>query len=86
MNFGNCEGFWPNAPHGKLGVHRALVKGNPDVALECFVTGEDGDHNTGGVQGTIMRLINAIPAVIAHEPGMISTLDLPLTPSKNMVY
>jgi len=76
---------WPNAPEGRLGVHRAIVKGNPEVTLECFVKGEDGDHNTGGVQGTIMRLINAIPAVVAHEPGMISTLDLPLTPSNNLL-
>lgn len=76
---------WPAAPHGRLGVHRAIISGNPDVTLECFVTGEDGDHNTGGVQGTIMRLINAIPAVVAHAPGMISSLDIPLTPSKNMV-
>ena len=50
-----------------------------------IVTGEDGDHNTGGVQGTAMRVINAIPAVCAHAPGLISTLDLPRTPTKNVL-
>jgi 4-hydroxy-tetrahydrodipicolinate reductase len=51
---------------------------------ECFLTGEDGDHNTGGVQATAMRVINAIPALCEHAPGLISTLDLPCTPSTHV--
>ena len=65
-------------------MHRCVVSGNPKVELECFVTGEDGDHNTGGVQATAMRVINAIPALCDHEPGLVSTLDLPYTPSTNV--
>jgi hypothetical protein len=76
---------WPRPPEGRSGVHRCIIKGNPGVQLECFVTGEDGDHNTGGVQATAMRVINAIPAVREHAPGLISTLDLPVTPSRNVV-
>lgn len=72
---------WPQPPEGRPGVHRCIVKGNPSVQLECFVTGEDGDHNTGGVQTTAMRVLNAIPALCESEPGLISTLDLPVTPS-----
>lgn len=75
---------WPQPPDGRPGVHRCIVTGNPSVQLECFVTGGDGDHNTGGVQTTALRVINAIPAVCAHAPGLISTLDLPLTPSTNV--
>lgn len=75
---------WPTAPEGRRGVHRCIVRGNPGVQLECFVTGEDGDHNTGGVQTTALRVINAIPQVCAHEPGILSALDLPYTPSRNM--
>ena len=75
---------WPQPPVGRAGVHRCIVTGNPSVQLECFVTGEDGDHNTGGVQATAMRVINAIPAVCAHRAGLISTRDLPYTPSKNI--
>jgi hypothetical protein len=75
---------WPQPPEGRPGVHRCIVKGNPDVQLECFVTGEDGDHNTGGVQATAMRVINAIPAICDHAPGLISTLDLPVTPSAHV--
>jgi hypothetical protein len=75
---------WPMPPEGRPGVHRCIVTGNPAVQLECFVTGEDGDHNTGGVQATAMRVINAIPEVVAHAPGLISALDLPVTPSTNV--
>jgi 4-hydroxy-tetrahydrodipicolinate reductase len=76
---------WPRPPEGRAGVHRCIVTGNPSVQLECFLRGEDGDHNTGGVQATALRVINAIPALCAHAPGMISTLDLPWTPTANVV-
>ena len=76
---------WPTPPAGRSGVHRCIVRGNPSVQLDCFVTGEDGDHNTGGVQATAMRVINAIPAVCAHDAGLIDTFDLPYTPSRNIV-
>jgi hypothetical protein len=75
---------WPVAPSGRPGVHRAIITGNPSVQIECFVTGEDGDHNTGGVQATALRIMNAIPQVVAHETGIISTLDLPYTPARNL--
>jgi len=76
---------WPTPPVGRSGVHRCIVRGNPSVQLDCFVTGEDGDHNTGGVQATAMRVINAIPAVCAHGAGLVDTFDLPYTPSRNIV-
>lgn len=75
---------WPTPPSGRPGVHRCIVTGNPSVQLECFVTGEDGDHNTGGVQATAMRVINAIPALCQHAPGLVDTLDLPYTPSTHL--
>ena len=75
---------WPQAPEGRRAVHRCIVSGNPGVQLECFTRGEDGDHNTGGVQATALRVINAIPRVCAHAPGLISTLDLPYTPSTHL--
>lgn len=74
---------WPTPPSGRAGVHRCTVTGSPGVQLECFVTGEDGDHNTGGVQATAMRVINAIPSVCDHAPGLITTFDLPYTPARN---
>jgi hypothetical protein len=75
---------WPRPPAGRQGVHRCIVTGNPSIQLECFLRGEDGDHNTGGVQATAMRVINAIPALCAHPPGLVTTLDLPYTPSTHV--
>lgn len=75
---------WPRPPEGRPGVHRAVVRGNPSVQLVCFVEGEDGDHNTGGVQATALCVLNAIPEICDHAPGLINTLDLPLTPSRHL--
>ena len=30
---------WPSPPSNRPGVHRCIVKGNPSIQLECFVTG-----------------------------------------------
>jgi 4-hydroxy-tetrahydrodipicolinate reductase len=66
----------PEWPHGN--GYRIEIKGSPSFTVEVEMTGEDGDHNTGGLVATAMRLINAMPAVCAADPGMLSTLDLPL--------
>jgi 4-hydroxy-tetrahydrodipicolinate reductase len=75
---------WPQAPEGRQGIHRCTVTGNPNVVLECALSSPDGDHVMGGVQAGALRMVNAIPAVCRHEPGIVSTLDLPPTPSTNV--
>ena len=61
------------------GKYRVEITGNPNMACDLFIRGEDGDHNTGGLLVTAMRVLNAIPAVCeAKPPRMLSTLDLPL--------
>lgn len=67
---------WPQ-PTGS-GCYRILVKGNPSLTCELTLAGEDGDHNTGGLVATALRLLNAIPAVCAAPPGLLSPHDLPL--------
>ncbi|KXW72887.1 hypothetical protein MPHL43070_13740 [Mycolicibacterium phlei DSM 43070] len=37
-----------------------------------------GNNMRGLTYATVMRELNAIPAVIAAPPGLLSTLDLPL--------
>jgi 4-hydroxy-tetrahydrodipicolinate reductase len=32
-----------------------------------------------------MRLVNAIPAVVAAEPGLLTALDLPLVTGRGLV-
>ena len=69
---------WPQ-PVGHSG-YRVIVTGNPTYTCDVQMIGDDGDHNTGGLVGTAARLTNAIPAVCAAPPGLLSVLDLPLIP------
>ena len=66
---------WP--PPSAHGCYRIKVRGNPSISCEVVLEGEDGDHNTGGLVATAMRILNAIPAVCAAPPGLLSALDLP---------
>ncbi|MFI5394950.1 MAG: dihydrodipicolinate reductase [Candidatus Binatia bacterium] len=74
---------WPMPPPGRS-VHRVVIEGSPSVTLDCALQGDDGDHNTGGVTATAMRVVNSIPAVCAAKPGLLSTLDLPFTPTRRV--
>jgi 4-hydroxy-tetrahydrodipicolinate reductase len=67
---------WPQ-PVGHSG-YRIIVTGNPTYTCDVQMMGDDGDHNTAGLVGTAARLLNAIPAVCAAPPGLLSVLDLPL--------
>ena len=64
------------------GCYRITVKGEPNYTLDLQLEGSDGDHNTGGLKATAMRVLNAIPAVVAAEPGFVTALDLPWSPEK----
>jgi hypothetical protein len=70
----------PEWPHGTnpQGGYRIIIKGEPSLTVDLEIEAESGDHNDGGLIVTAMRILNCIPAVVAAEPGMISTLDLPL--------
>jgi 4-hydroxy-tetrahydrodipicolinate reductase len=74
---------WPQ-PTGS-GSYRIIVKGSPSLTCELTFAGEDGDHNTGGLVATAMRILNAIPAVCAAKPGLLSVLDLPLVTARHLV-
>ncbi|MBO0865871.1 MAG: diacylglycerol kinase, partial [Mycobacterium sp.] len=43
-----------------------------------------GDHNHAGLVATAMRVVNAIPAVVAAPPGIRTTLDLPLVTGRGL--
>jgi 2,4-diaminopentanoate dehydrogenase len=73
----------PDWPHGQ--GYRITVTGNPNLKVDFSMSGTDGDHNTGGLVLTAMRIVNAIPAVCAAEPGMLSVNDLPLIPGRHLL-
>lgn len=74
---------WPQ-PAGQ-GCYRVEVSGEPNYTLDLRLLGSDGDHNTAGLKATAMRLVNAIPAVVAATPGLLTALDLPLVTGRGLV-
>ena len=68
------------APHWKhghgSGSYRIEITGEPTMHMDFHIHSADGDHNTGGLLASAMRLIHAIPNVVAAPPGLIGTLDL----------
>lgn len=74
---------WPSG-HGQ-GFERIAITGQPSITVDLEMVGTDGDHNTGGLVVTAMRLLNAIPAVCAAPPGLLSTNDLPLVTGRHLL-
>ena len=46
--------------------------------MDLCLSSPNGDHNHAGLVATAMRVVNAVPAVVAAEPGIRTTLNLPL--------
>lgn len=67
---------WPRhpSPHGG---YRVIVDGLPTYTVDIEMHGR-GNNMRGLTYATVMRELNAIPAVMAAPPGVLSTLDLPL--------
>ena len=74
---------WPQ-PTGQ-GCYRIIIEGSPSMQCDLQLVGEDGDENTAGLVATAMRVLNAVPAVCAAPPGVLSTLDLPLVTGHHLV-
>lgn len=75
---------WPKPLRGS-GCYRVVIEGSPSTTCELLMHGEDGDHNTGNLVATAMRIVNAIPAVCAAPPGLLSALNLPLITGKHLL-
>jgi 2,4-diaminopentanoate dehydrogenase len=74
---------WPQ-PAGQ-GCYRVQISGEPNYTLDLQLLGTDGDHNTAGLKATAMRLVNAIEAVVAAPPGLLTALDLPLITGRGLL-
>lgn len=74
---------WPQ-PAQPGGSYRVEVTGEPSYALDLCLSSPNGDHNHAGLVATAMRVVNAIPAVVAAEPGIRTTLDLPLITGRGL--
>ncbi len=77
-----CPG-WPQ-PAQPGGSYRVEITGEPSYAMDLCLSSRKGDHNHAGLVATAMRIVNAVPAVVAAAPGIRSTLDLPLITGKGL--
>ena len=71
---------WPAAALD--GTYRVDVDGDPEMHCD-FKVGGPHSGSAHGMVATTMRIVNAIPAVCAAAPGLVSSLDLPLTLPRN---
>ncbi|BBX41993.1 diacylglycerol kinase [Mycobacterium simiae] len=74
---------WPQ-PAQPGGSYRVEITGEPSYAMDICLGSRKGDHNHAGLVATAMRVVNAIPAVVAAPPGIVTTLDLPLITGKGL--
>lgn len=59
------------------GVYRVEINGSPDILCELELA-EGHDHDLGARIAGAARMVNAIPAVYAAKPGLLSALDIPM--------
>ncbi|KAA8968807.1 diacylglycerol kinase [Mycobacterium sp.] len=74
---------WPQ-PAQPGGSYRIEITGEPSYAVDICLGSRYGDHNHAGLVATAMRVVNAIPAVVAAPPGIRTTLDLPLVTGRGL--
>lgn len=66
------------------GAYRVEIEGSPNMRCE-FEMAEGDDHDLGARMAGASRMVNAIPAVCAAKPGLLSAVDLPLITGKGLV-
>ncbi|ETB15615.1 hypothetical protein O983_28150 [Mycobacterium avium 09-5983] len=77
VNFGHESAApqWDRPHLGGDGVYRVIVRGKPDLDVQMVI---DGRHAgaLGGRLACANHIVNAIPAVCAAPPGIVSIVDL----------
>lgn len=71
-------------PASGQGLYRVEIEGSPSMRCE-FEMAEDHDHDLGARIAGASRMVNAIPAVCAAPPGLLSALDLPMVTGAGLV-
>jgi 2,4-diaminopentanoate dehydrogenase len=71
----------PEWPHSESdATYRVDIVGDPDIHCEMTLGAAEG-HGAGraAMTSTAMRVVNAVPYVIDASPGLLSSLDIPMT-------
>ncbi|MGH3645496.1 MAG: NAD(P)H-dependent amine dehydrogenase family protein [Mycobacterium sp.] len=66
------------------GAYRVEIEGSPSIRCELELA-EHHDHDLGARVAGASRMVNAVPAVFAAAPGLLSALDLPLITGTGLV-
>jgi len=66
------------------GAYRVEIEGSPSIRCELELA-EHHDHDLGARMAGAARMVNAIPAVFAAAPGLLSALELPLITGTGLV-
>ncbi|WP_328354932.1 hypothetical protein OG976_24565 [Mycobacterium sp. NBC_00419] len=74
---------WPRFDGVGESNYRVTISGNPNMRCDLDL-GRSGEV-WGSVSGTAMRLVNLIAEMPNAPAGLISSLELPLNPSRNVV-
>jgi 2,4-diaminopentanoate dehydrogenase len=66
-------------------TYRVDIDGEPDIHCAMTMGAAEG-HAAGhaAMAATAMRVVNAIPYVVAARPGLLSSLDIPMTLPKHV--
>ncbi|MGH3724330.1 MAG: NAD(P)H-dependent amine dehydrogenase family protein [Mycobacterium sp.] len=71
-------------PAQEGGSYRVEITGEPSYVMDVCPTSRFGDHNYAAILAAAGRIVNAIPGVIAAQPGIRTTLDMPLITGKGL--
>ncbi|EHB45711.1 dihydrodipicolinate reductase [Mycolicibacterium rhodesiae JS60] len=71
---------WPQPGMGRRALYRITIEGEPNLVLEMTLGGEGSgiDYNEATLVATAARAVNAVPAVVATPPGIVTFADLGL--------
>jgi hypothetical protein len=73
----DCAPDWPYPPRGS-GCHQVIISGNPTLHLNIHAEDRFEPGLAGGGNASAASwIVNAIPAVCAARPGLLTVLDLP---------
>ncbi len=72
----------PDWPQGK--GYRVIIEGEPRMEIAMDMEDRNGDHAVAGVIQTATAIVNAIPAVVEHTPGVVAAADLPKITGKGL--
>lgn len=69
---------WPSSDHDA--TYLVSIGGEPNIDIRLTLGDPEG-HEAGSsaMKATAMRVVNAVPYVVEAPPGLLSSLDLPIT-------